>query len=82
MRCARCQGLMVQDRFYDLLDDCGLVSLTAWRCVCCGNVVDPTILKNRQKLRAAPSHVEGGLTFRSLESPVRRFPGARHEERL
>lgn len=53
MRCARCQGLMVQDRFYDLLDDCGLVSLTAWRCVCCGNVVDPIILRNRRKFQIA-----------------------------
>ena len=48
MHCTRCRGLMVRDHFYDLLDDGGQFSFRGWRCICCGNVLDPLILKNRQ----------------------------------
>ena len=51
--CARCGGLMVTDRFIDLLDDTGNLEFTAARCVQCGEVVDPVILQNRSR-RAAP----------------------------
>jgi hypothetical protein len=50
--CARCGGLMVTDRFIDLLDDTGNLEFTAARCVQCGEVVDPVILQNRSR-RAA-----------------------------
>jgi len=53
MRCARCQGLVVPDLFYDLLDDSGHLALSAWRCVCCGNIVDPIILENRLRSQAS-----------------------------
>jgi hypothetical protein len=45
MACDRCHGLLVQDHCYDLLDND--VSLTAWRCIACGNIIDSVILKNR-----------------------------------
>jgi hypothetical protein len=48
MNCPRCRGLLVLDTFYDLLDDTGHLSFNAWRCVCCGNVLDPLILRNQQ----------------------------------
>ncbi len=51
MRCLRCRGLMVKDQFYDLLDDSGHLSFKGWRCVCCGDVLDPLILKNRRVRR-------------------------------
>jgi len=47
MQCLRCRGLMVQDHFYDMLDDSGHLSFVGWRCICCGNVLDPLILKNQ-----------------------------------
>ena len=40
-RCLRCRGLMVIEPCFDFL---------AWRCVQCGDVIDPVILQNRQQL--------------------------------
>ncbi len=45
MSCSRCQGLMVREFIVDLH-----VSPTggrAWRCVSCGQLVDPVIASNR-----------------------------------
>ena len=41
--CSRCGGLMVEERFMDLLDGTGQIEFTAQRCVQCGEVVDPVI---------------------------------------
>lgn len=46
--CARCGGLMVVDRCFDLLDDTGHLRFLARRCVQCGEVIDPVILRNRR----------------------------------
>ena len=48
MQCPRCQGLMLTDHFFDLLYDGGHGSFVGWRCLCCGNILDPVILRNRQ----------------------------------
>ena len=47
MRCLRCKGLMALTRFYDLLDDTGRIAFNAWRCICCGEVLDSVIYQNR-----------------------------------
>jgi hypothetical protein len=54
-QCTRCGGLMVADRYIDLLDDTGKLEFTADRCIQCGEVVDQTILQNRNRGRTAPS---------------------------
>jgi hypothetical protein len=41
MRCERCDGLMVIDHYIDM--ESGGSWLQAWRCMCCGNVVDNQI---------------------------------------
>lgn len=46
MRCLRCDGLMVRDRFIDMLG--AILHIDAWRCIACGNVVDEVILRNRR----------------------------------
>ncbi len=46
MRCPRCFGCMVHDRFMDLLDDTGRLHCDGWRCVNCGAIVDPVIICN------------------------------------
>jgi len=38
---------MVPDWFCDLLYDGGYSRFDGWRCLCCGNILDPVILKNR-----------------------------------
>ncbi len=47
MDCLRCHGMMVEERFEDLRGDPHNVSFHGWRCVCCGNIVDPVIIKHR-----------------------------------
>ncbi len=47
MLCRRCRGLMVKDRFTDLLDDTGKMQFLGWRCLACGEIVDLVILSNR-----------------------------------
>ena len=45
--CTRCGGLMVQDFCLDVLGNIGESEFAAKRCVQCGEVVDPVILRNR-----------------------------------
>ena len=45
--CSRCGGLMVSDFCMDLLNSTGELEFAAKRCVQCGEVVDPVILRNR-----------------------------------
>ena len=45
--CTRCCGLMVQDFCLDMLGNIGESEFAAKRCVQCGEVVDPVILRNR-----------------------------------
>ncbi len=56
-QCTRCRGLMVRDHFYDLLDGSGPHRITSLRYVCCGNVLDPVIVRNRRMHRASPVRV-------------------------
>ncbi|HWR20910.1 MAG TPA: hypothetical protein VN444_03505 [Verrucomicrobiae bacterium] len=45
--CTRCGGLMVDDFYMDILNNVGEPKFAAQRCVQCGEVVDPVILRNR-----------------------------------
>jgi len=42
IRCPRCNGVMVYERFQDMLD-----LFYAWRCLNCGEIVDPVVARNR-----------------------------------
>jgi hypothetical protein len=48
VRCLRCGGLMVPEQCFDLLSDSGHLDFLARRCVQCGDLVDPIILRNRR----------------------------------
>lgn len=65
--CARCGGLMVVEHYIDLQDDTGQIGLTAWRCMSCGEVIDPVILQNRE--RPAPNLL-CGTKQRKYAQPV------------
>lgn len=56
MRCDRCQGLLVLDHCFDLFDY--EISMKAWRCISCGDIVDDVILRNRMKQQAQHAVVE------------------------
>lgn len=45
--CHRCGGLMIKDYCIDLQDETGQIDVTVIRCIQCGDVVDPIILRNR-----------------------------------
>jgi transposase-like protein len=44
MQCPRCKGRMFAEKFYDFVR-----SFDAWKCTCCGEVLDSTILANRAR---------------------------------
>jgi hypothetical protein len=53
MTCSRCKGVMVHEVFEDLFDDTGSLCFKGWRCVICGEILDPVIANNRGS-RPAP----------------------------
>ena len=74
--CERCRGLLVPDSCMDLLDDQGLQSVWTFRCVQCGNLIDPVIDRNRQTLceslgRRKPTRRFRGLHNLSVDVAVR-----------
>jgi hypothetical protein len=44
MKCPKCNGRMFSEKFYDFVR-----SFDAWKCSCCGEVLDPTIVTNRAR---------------------------------
>ncbi len=47
MQCTRCEGLMVTDSLIDMMESSIPMWMKGWRCVSCGNFVDPIIQKPR-----------------------------------
>ncbi len=63
MRCTRCSGLMVVDDLIDLRESYHPMRMRGWRCVACGNVVDPLILRHRMVQES------GALRLLKVEAP-------------
>ena len=42
MKCPRCKGIMVYEKFLASFD-----RFYGWRCIQCGEIIDPMILNNR-----------------------------------
>ena len=59
--CVRCGGLLVIDHCMDLMDGTGRLVFAALRCVQCGDVIDPVILRNRVTQRTKQASVLSGL---------------------
>ena len=55
MTCSRCQGFMIGEGYYGTPIDSGEPSFSAWRCVNCGEVVDPVITAHRRRPSQAVS---------------------------
>jgi hypothetical protein len=53
MDCPRCNGEMAYEVFQDMQDDTGNLFFHGWRCILCGEILDPVIVSNR-KSRPAP----------------------------
>ena len=54
MNCDRCHSPMVHQKFYDPQGQ-----FWGWRCVLCGDIVDPLILENRHVSRISGSPKNG-----------------------
>jgi hypothetical protein len=67
MPCARCDGLMVTDNLIDIMESSIPMWMKGWRCVSCGNIVDPVIQQHRMIQRA------GALRLLRTEVPMQRF---------
>jgi len=67
MNCPRCKGVMALERFCDLYDETGELCFMGWRCISCGEVVDPVIVRNRQH-------------HPNVEAPPRSKPRRRHRQ--
>ena len=57
MRCTKCDGFMVVDDLIDMRESYQPMWMRAWRCVACGNIVDPLILRNRLIQEAGALHL-------------------------
>ncbi len=42
MRCLRCRGMMVEERVFTMEGGIAMA-----RCVCCGDLIDPVVIRNR-----------------------------------
>ncbi len=59
MQCARCHGFMVTDNLIDMLESSIPMWMKGWRCVSCGNIVDPLIQKHRMIQQAGALRLLG-----------------------
>ena len=48
MRCPRCDGLMVHEKFEDFRLGSDDHEYAGWRCINCGEIVDPVIAVHRR----------------------------------
>jgi len=48
---------MIKKYYTDLLDDTGQIGMMDWRCISCGEVIHPVILRNRVNPTADLVHV-------------------------
>ena len=53
MICARCHGCMAKDHFIDLMESAESMWMAGWRCLNCGNVLDPVMERNRRRQKMA-----------------------------
>jgi len=57
MQCTKCDGLMVADNLIDIKESSIPMWMKGWRCVACGNIVDPLIQKHRMIQQAGASQL-------------------------
>lgn len=57
MECTRCDGLMVSDDLIDMQESSMSMWMKGWRCVSCGNIIDPLIQRHRMIQQAGASRL-------------------------
>ncbi|MDA0739198.1 MAG: hypothetical protein O2999_03970 [Nitrospirae bacterium] len=69
MHCVRCKGAMVTDYFIDM-ENSGELWMPGWRCLACGEVVDPLIMKHRLAQEKTPELLEAATRKKRKSLPV------------
>ena len=59
MDCTRCDGLMIVDNLIDMQESSIPMWMKGWRCVSCGNIVDPLIQRHRMIQQAGALRLLG-----------------------
>ena len=67
MECTRCQGLMVEEQFFDFEGTQGFMWMKGWRCMNCGHAADSVIEANH-RLHEATRVRRRRRTRQNLES--------------
>jgi hypothetical protein len=65
-KCTRCGGMMIYEKIY-----CETEHFWGWKCVYCGDYIDPVILENRQLQKPDRKNTRPGKRLH----PRRRQPG-------
>ena len=58
MNCPRCHSIMVEERFQDL-QETGEIHFFGYRCLSCGEILDPLIAEHRDRGPTAPLRGRG-----------------------
>ena len=67
MHCTRCEGLMIPDDLVDMQESSIPMWMRGWRCLSCGNIVDPLIQRHRMIQRS------GAMPLSTLKSHLESF---------
>jgi len=51
MNCLKCSGMMNYEAFVSGTAEGSSWAYEGWRCIYCGDIIDPIILRHRQKAR-------------------------------
>jgi len=79
MRCHRCDGIMANERFYGPGDP-----FLGWRCLLCGEILDPLIWENRSHGRKFMMVGKGGTPEweEREEVKIHNHPGRRRSAEI
>ena len=66
-KCLRCRGAVIYDKFYGLHEQ-----FWGWKCLICGEIVDPVILENRQLMKAG-QRIDVRMAKRGIKAVGRRL---------
>jgi hypothetical protein len=67
MECPRCQGTMIVDHFVDMATS-GEIWMPGWRCLLCGEIIDP-IIENHRQLQQHHQEIVGAISGSSARPP-------------
>jgi hypothetical protein len=73
MHCPRCDGLMVIITLEDMGSHTSRQSISGWRCLLCGEIIEPGIVTNR-KSHQEPTHTRArpwyGISLSLKRKPI------------